>query len=108
MSDHIEVGGKKYYEESYLVLANNNTKRRDKRIQELLEANNREVERRRKAEQDARDAGEGLRVFMSAYAQAMERLRAALKDGLVDTVDPLANVLDVVEEQLFRLKGLMK
>jgi hypothetical protein len=35
MSDWIEHDGKKYYEEGYLVLANNNAKRRGERIQEL-------------------------------------------------------------------------
>jgi hypothetical protein len=35
MSDWIEVDGKKYFEESYLILANNNSKRRGERIQEL-------------------------------------------------------------------------
>lgn len=35
MSDHIEVDGRKYYEESYLKLANANCKRRDERIKQL-------------------------------------------------------------------------
>jgi hypothetical protein len=35
MSDHIEVNGKKYFEESYLELANNNIKRAQGRITEL-------------------------------------------------------------------------
>jgi hypothetical protein len=32
MSDHIEVNGKKYFEESYLELANNNTRRAQEKI----------------------------------------------------------------------------
>ena len=35
MSDWIEVDGKKYYEEGYLELANNNSKRRGEKIKEL-------------------------------------------------------------------------
>jgi hypothetical protein len=82
---------------------------KEARIQELIEANNREVERRRHAEQNAREAGEGMRVFMSAYSTAMERLRVAVKPlAAGQNMDPLANILDVVEEQLYRLQGLEK
>ena len=38
MSDHIEVNGKKYFEEDYLILANNNTKRAHERIAALTSA----------------------------------------------------------------------
>jgi len=34
VSDHIELYGKKYYEESYLVLSNNNTHRSRERVKE--------------------------------------------------------------------------
>lgn len=45
MSDHIEINGKKYFEESYLELANNNTRRAKDRIIEL-EAENESLLRR--------------------------------------------------------------
>lgn len=35
MSDHIEVDGKKYFEESYLQIGNETAKRRGRRIAEL-------------------------------------------------------------------------
>lgn len=38
MSDHIEVDGRKYFEESYLILANANTKRRKQQRDTLLAA----------------------------------------------------------------------
>jgi hypothetical protein len=46
MSDHIESDGKKYYEESYLALANNTASRRGERIAEL-EAENERLTRER-------------------------------------------------------------
>lgn len=39
MSDHIEIDGKKYYEESYLVLANANTERRGELVAALSAEN---------------------------------------------------------------------
>lgn len=37
MSDHIEVDGRKYYEKSYLILANANSKRSRERVALLLD-----------------------------------------------------------------------
>jgi hypothetical protein len=75
------------------------------RERQLLEANNKEVERRRSAEALAQDCSEAMRVFVEAYTSTLRRLREAVKPF---GGDPLDDVVDLACRHLERLRNMEK
>jgi hypothetical protein len=79
-----------------------------KRVNQLLEANNAEVEKRRAAEHRAFAADQFSKVWMEGFAKNMGKLSDAVKRNPELTCLPMMNLVDWAVEQIDRLGGLLK